>query len=111
MSQGIGAHETAVCRLCNRPKPLIKAHIIPKRLYAAIREFSKDGRAGDAVPHLYKPGMQTKPLLRQSGIYDPNILCKDCDGNLCIGPYDKYGQDLLSGSVPLRGVKPEARMP
>jgi len=92
--QRTGDHEPAICQLCNLPRPLIEAHIFPRQLYKPIRESSKDGRAGDAVPHIYKPGTQAKPLPRQSGIYDRNILCADCDRY--IGRYDKYGQKLLS---------------
>jgi len=93
--RGTGGKSNGTCRLCGLEKPLIKAHIIPRGLYEPIRKSSADGPASDAVPHLYKTDRGSKPLPRQSGIYDTKILCADCDGNACIGPFDRYGQGLL----------------
>ncbi len=81
-----------ICKLCGREKKLINAHIIPKKLYGPIREAS----SGES-PWVYGVGTGKKSQQSQSGIYDPDILCGECDGNL-IGPWDNYGQTLLLSS-------------
>jgi hypothetical protein len=81
-----------ICKLCGREKKLIKAHIIPRKLYNPIREAS----SGES-PRVYGVGTGKKSQQSQSGIYDTDILCGECDGDL-IGPWDNYGQTLLLSS-------------
>ena len=81
-----------ICKLCEREKKLINAHIIPKQLYKPIGEAS-----GGESPWVYGVGTDKKSQQSQSGIYDPDILCRECDGDL-IGPWDNYGQILLRSS-------------
>lgn len=81
-----------ICKLCGLEKKLIKAHIIPRQLYGPIREASN----GES-PRVYGVGTGKKSQQSQSGIYDTDILCGECDGNL-IGPWDNYGQTLLLSS-------------
>jgi len=81
-----------ICKLCEREKKLIKAHIIPKKLYNPILKAS----SGES-PRVYVVGTEKKSQQSQNGIYDPDILCGECDGNL-IGPWDNYGQTLLLSS-------------
>jgi len=83
-----------ICRLCGLKKQLIKAHIIPRKLYEPIREASIGEPPSDQVPRMYVVGTEQKPKQFQSGIYDPSILCKECDGDL-IGVWDNYGQTFL----------------
>jgi hypothetical protein len=84
----------SICRLCGLEKQLIKAHIIPRKLYEPIREASIGEPPSDQVPRVYVVGTSQKPKQFQSGIYDPSILCGECDGDL-IGAWDNYGQTLL----------------
>lgn len=83
-----------ICRLCELDKQLIKAHIIPRKLYEPIREASRSEPPSEQVPRMYAVGAEQKTKQFQSGIYDPSILCGECDGNL-IGSWDKYGQTFL----------------
>lgn len=83
-----------ICCLCGLEKPLIKAHIIPRKLYEPIREASIGEPPSDQVPRIYVVGAEQKSKQSQSGIYDPSILCKECDGDL-IGVWDNYGQTFL----------------
>ena len=81
-----------ICKLCEREKKLIKAHIIPRQLYGPILKAS----SGES-PRVYVVGTEKKSQQSQNGIYDPDILCRECDGDL-IGPWDNYGQTLLLSS-------------
>lgn len=89
-----------ICCLCGLEKQLVKAHIIPIKLYKPIREASSSELSSRQAPNIYSVGTEQKPKQIQSGIYDLSILCKECDGDL-IGPWDNYGQTfLLSPSSP-----------
>jgi hypothetical protein len=46
---------------------------------------------------VYVVGTEKKSQQSQNGIYDPDILCRECDGDL-ISPWDNYGQTLLLSS-------------
>ena len=81
-----------ICKLCERERKLIKAHIIPKKLYNPILKAS----SGES-PRVYVVGTEKKSQQSQNGIYDPDILCRECDGDL-IGSWDNYGQTLLLSS-------------
>jgi hypothetical protein len=83
-----------ICCLCGLEKQLIKAHIIPRKLYEPIREASIDEPPSNQVPRIYVVGTKQKPKQSQSGIYDSSILCRECDGDL-IGVWDNYGQTFL----------------
>lgn len=85
------------CCLCGLDKQLIKAHIIPRKLYEPIRQASSGSPPGDQVPRMYAVGTTQKSKQSQSGAYDPNILRGNCDGDV-IGPWDQYGQSLLLDS-------------
>lgn len=83
-----------ICCLCGLDKQLIKAHIIPRKLYEPIRQASSGGSPSDQVPRMYAVGTTQKSKQSQSGAHDSNILCGNCDGDV-IGPWDQYGQSLL----------------
>lgn len=75
-----------ICKFCGQEKKLIKAHIIPKNFYLnrkhekyqLVNLFSASGRVTE----------------KQSGAYDKNILCGDCD-NKILGEFDKEGYRVL----------------
>ena len=80
------------CKLCGEQKKLIKAHIIPKQYYRRIiHEGSK--------PHLLKFEIDniSNESKTQSGIYQDDLLCADCDNK--IGQYDKYGYEILTRQI------------
>ncbi|MEA5441751.1 hypothetical protein [Cyanobium gracile] len=87
------------CRLCHAEKLLVEAHIIPRQFYHSIRDSGVGFGAGELVPRIYAAGSNRKPKQCQSGIFDPNILCADCDQKV-IGPWDKYAQELFLRNFP-----------
>ena len=76
----------SLCRLCLQAKKLIKAHIIPEGF---IRPLRSEGIAPEM--HCNSPGSYPKRM--PVGIYDPLILCGDCDRKM--GQWDDYAQELL----------------
>lgn len=76
-----------ICLLCGNEKILIKAHIIPRKLYNPLKD-------GKDAPIIYPTTLTKRWKQSQSGIYDDKILCRECDGNL-LGPWDNYAQALL----------------
>jgi hypothetical protein len=88
-----------LCRLCQTEQPLVEAHIIPRQFYHSIRGSGIGFGAGDLVPRIYVAGSKRKPKQCQSGIFDSNILCAKCDGEI-IGPWDKYAQELFLRKFP-----------
>lgn len=77
-----------ICRFCEQPSKLIKAHIIPEVFFRRLRD-------GDRAPLLLKQRTHIKraPI----GIYDSEILCADCDG--LFAPWDDYAQSVLSPNL------------
>lgn len=73
------------CKLCGKQKKLIKAHIIPGSFY----KYSKDNS-----DYLMLISDNDYPKKSRIGVYDNNILCKECDGNI-IGIFDNYAKNLL----------------
>jgi hypothetical protein len=88
-----------LCRLCLTEQPLVKAHVIPRQFYHSIRGSGIGFGAGELVPRIYVAGSSRKPKQCQSGIFDSNILCPDCDQKK-IGPWDKYAQELFLRKFP-----------
>lgn len=84
----------AVCQLCRREKKLIKAHIIPKQLYRPIKNSMMEGSSRGRSLGVFYPGQDRKTKQVQNGIYDPHILCAECDNHI-IGPWDRYSQNLF----------------
>lgn len=79
----------AICKLCNKPKQLIRAHIIPRHFFL---EYEKEGF------YAINPS-NGKMKQWQCGIYDKrNILCKTCDGDV-LGEFDKEGYRVLLSEV------------
>jgi hypothetical protein len=74
------------CKLCLKSKKLIRAHVIPRSFWKPIRGMT------DAVVIVEKTG-KLKPHFSQSGIWDREILCSDCER--VFGPWDAHAQSLL----------------
>lgn len=70
------------CRWCSKGTELIRAHIIPRAFYAAIK-----GKADKML--VLRPDAKKYTEVSQSGIFDSGILCAECDGLL--GKLDEYG--------------------
>lgn len=77
---------TNICKFCGEEKALIDAHIIPK----AFCKQLFDGAEKMVYVSNHIEGVDTS---WQKGFYDPEILCKECDG--AIGKYDDYAIKFL----------------
>jgi hypothetical protein len=75
-----------VCRFCGEDKRLIKAHIIPAAFFRRLRD-------GQDPPRLLTSKEGEYPKRMPIGIYDPDILCNDCE--MQFGDWDGYAQELL----------------
>jgi hypothetical protein len=72
----------AICKLCDKNKRLIKAHIIPEPFFGDRNDLKLVAQAKGAYPRRI-------PI----GVYDTNILCADCDG--AIGRLDQHAAEAL----------------
>jgi hypothetical protein len=70
------------CKWCGHQRPLVKAHVIPKKFYEATKTGDKKVLAVTAS------NKGTKTETWQSGIYENTITCADCDNRL--GVLDRY---------------------
>ena len=78
-----------ICRLCkSEGKPLVKSHIIPRSLFKLIAK----GGPYSVYFKAQKSGVTTD--YKQAGIYDDEILCKDCEARF--SELDKHGNQVLS---------------
>jgi hypothetical protein len=75
---------TQVCRLCDKEKKLIKAHIIPDWAHRTLKQDN----------HLIYLSTGAKERKIQSGYWDNSILCRECDGDV-IGQYDTYAKKFF----------------
>lgn len=78
-----------ICKLCLQDKPLLKkSHIAPNFLYKELRDekntFIK-GRLSDK-----------KAQTVQSGFYEPNLFCKECDNEI-LSRLENYASKVLYG--------------
>ena len=92
----------ALCKLCTLEKPLIvRSHIIPDFMYKhsglydelhRIRLFSVEDLINGK-----------KPFLPQSGVYEGNILCADCDNVRLGNNLEQYTKKAIygGGSLPI----------
>lgn len=80
-----------LCRICRTERNLIEAHVIPE---AFFRRFREEG----SVPRLLSNNETEHPKRIPTGVYDPGILCADCEK--MFGPWDQYAVELLSDELP-----------
>ena len=73
-----------ICKLCGHDKPLIRAHIFPNWAYRYLKQDN----------HLIQLTNVVKSRKIQSGYWDSNILCRECDGDV-IGKYDTYASQFF----------------
>ena len=74
------------CKGCGENKKLIKAHIIPESFWVGLRD-------GDTPPKLMTDKEGVYPKRLPIGVYDKNILCRDCEDKF--QAVDDYAQQLL----------------
>jgi len=75
------------CKLCGESKKLCKAHIVPQSF-----NFPKTPGERPSILMSNHKGFRTKRS--QTGVYDPNILCSDCDRKLG-DDFDSYAATEL----------------
>ncbi len=85
--------QRSICKFCGQEKKLIKAHIIPRSFYLDYKHGQYT--SVDSISGKFK--------IQQSGAYDKNILCADCDGKI-IGEFDKEGSRILLKEVPRTAI-------
>jgi hypothetical protein len=85
------------CKLCKERKPLLKkSHIIPEFFYAQSGVYNDKHQMHSLEVQEY---LKSKNFsYRYTGVYDPNILCKDCD-NVLIGTLETYSRQVLFGGL------------
>lgn len=74
-----------ICKFCNEAKLLINAHIIPESLYPID---DKGSRMQFILDSKGEPRKKSP-----TGIYDPNLVCKECEKFFDVG--DAYAKELL----------------
>jgi hypothetical protein len=74
------------CNLCGKTKKLCKAHILPQLFYRQVKLKQADKL--DILKYNAKYEKTT-----HSGIYDPNILCAECDNSF--SKYEQYTKQFL----------------
>ncbi len=79
-----------ICKLCNEDRKLVKSHIIPEAFYMNIK-------LSDKPLKIYSGKEGNHPKRSQIGLYDPNILCDDCEKKF--HQYDDYGISVLLQSL------------
>lgn len=79
------------CKLCGSHKQLVKAHIIPEFLYKELYN--------DIHQTQYVDSNKNVELIKnlKTGIWDSEILCKECDGDILNARYDDYASKALWG--------------
>ncbi len=84
------------CKLCDKDKKLIKAHVIPEFLYRDIDLYISD-KKGQGRLHGFTNTNGNVEFMNKglpTGIYDTTILCKECD-SVTIKEYDDYGKKIF----------------
>ena len=89
------------CRLCLKEKKLIKAHIIPEFMYSGMKAEDDKNIFFEVTYDL--DTNKSKPKKVQTGEFDKNILCSDCDNRILGSNYERYAQKSMYG----KGINPE----
>lgn len=74
------------CKGCGSNTKLIKAHIIPESFFTGLRDGEKAPKVISNTPGVY-------PKKAPIGIYDKNILCRNCEDRFQL--LDDYGYRVL----------------
>ena len=81
------------CRLCLKEKKLIKSHIIPEFMFEKMKDENNTffQLTYDADKR------DSKKRKVQTGVFDKNILCEDCDNKILGGIYESYAKKSFYG--------------
>jgi len=84
------------CKLCDKENKLIKAHIIPEFFYKNLKIYLPD-KKGQGRLHGYLKKNGILSFLKKGipkGLYDTEILCKNCD-SIILKKFDDFGKEIL----------------
>lgn len=76
-----------LCKYCGKNATLIDAHVIPAGFFRRLRD-------GGETPILLRNSNQAYPKRAPNGVYDPTILCAECEPRF--GDWDAYAQAMLT---------------
>lgn len=79
------------CKFCNKEKPLVKSHVIPRSFYE-ISIFKE--KAPNKTLSILSDYDHNNPIKRPVGIYDTKLFCSFCEKKFMI--YDDYAFKLLN---------------
>jgi hypothetical protein len=82
-----------ICKLCQKEKKLIDAHIVPKFMFKKMKD--ENHSFYDITYNL--DTKQTKSKKTQKEDYDKNILRGDCDNGIIGAIYEDYAKEALYG--------------
>jgi hypothetical protein len=93
------------CSLCNKEKPLIKkSHIIPDFFYRNSNLYNSNHTINTfTINTKLKNIKKSRPI--PTGVYQSNILCKECD-NAQIGQYESYLKSIFFGGPTAKDEMP-----
>ena len=85
-----------ICQLCRNERKLIKAHIIPEFIYRDLGLYSSNINAQGRIHGYENSNGIIKKLVKglPLGLYDPHILCEDCD-SIILKELDDFGKEIL----------------
>lgn len=78
-----------ICSLCTKDKKLIKAHIIPDFMYNGMKDDQNVFHSYKDIPNKFHPARI------QTGEFDKEILCDDCDNGILGGKYERYAKSIF----------------
>ena len=83
------------CHLCKFEKALIKrSHIYPDFLYKDLYDKNHKLIKVSSEEILKKNPKINRP---STGVYEGNLLCKECENNIINRNYETYVSDIISG--------------
>lgn len=80
----------SICKFCLKEKRLVKAHIIPRAFFEAIKTNKKRDESLKKITNskgIYPEGNTI------TGEYDPDLVCFDCEQRF--GPFDEHAINVL----------------
>jgi hypothetical protein len=84
---------TITCKLCQQVGTGVKAHIIPEAFFRAAPGYD------EKLPLITNQVAGSPPRRSPNGIYDPELVCEQCEGRFL--PWDTYAAELLLNRLPV----------
>lgn len=84
-----------ICKGCNKDTKLVKSHIIPESFYRVLRGKEETLKL---VPTDHEQYPKRAPI----GVYDPRILCGDCES--LFKEVDDYAANVLINHIDMEDI-------